>query len=94
MSLLNKADGYQALIRLMQALAKSEGDDADLIVDGLTELADRTDAFLARVDTPDSAALKCEHATKTPPAVPQRAADSGARDKPPARAATIPTRSP
>lgn len=82
MSALRKADGHQALIRLTLALANAEGEDAELIVDGLIELADRTEEYLRRFDTPDSAALKCEAAIQTPPAVPQRAADSGARDEP------------
>lgn len=80
--MLRKADGYHQLIRLNLALASAEGEDVEIIVDGLIELADRTEEYLKRFDTPDSAALKCEAATKTPPAVPQRAADSGARDKP------------
>jgi hypothetical protein len=60
--MLRKADGHQALIRLTLALASAEGDDAELIVDGLIELADRTEEYLKRFDTPDSAALKCERA--------------------------------
>lgn len=90
MTLLRKADGYHALIRLNLALASAEGEDAELIVDGLIELADRTEAYLRRFDTPDSTALKCEAAIQTPPIVPQDVADSGARvPSPGTRAAPI-----
>ncbi len=95
MSLLNKADGYQALIRLTQALAKAEGEDADIIVDALNQTADLAESYLARAcDTPDSAALKCATAVaEPPPAVPQRAADSGAHaPEPRMRAAPSPAR--
>lgn len=74
--------GNMALYHLTCALARAEGDDIAILAEAFEELAERTDAFLARPDTPESAALKCEAATKPPPAIPQRAADSGAHDKP------------
>jgi hypothetical protein len=81
-TLLRKADGYHALIRLNLALASAEGEDVDLMVEGLIEFADRTEAYIRRFDTPESARLKCEraiHDFKPPPVAPQREADSDAR---------------
>lgn len=80
--------GNMALYHLTCALARAEGDDVDILAEAFEELAQRTDAFLARFDTPESARVKCERAIQTPLSVPQNAADSGARvPSPGARAA-------
>lgn len=57
-----KHQGLNALSRLQAALERVHGDDAAILADGLTELADRTEAYFARSDPPAVAALKCENA--------------------------------
>ncbi len=84
--------GNMALYHLTCALARAEGEQAETLAEAYVDLTAWVDWFMANApaDTPDSAALKCQAATKTPPAVPQRAADSGARvPSPGTRAAPI-----
>lgn len=82
--------GNMALYHLTCALARAEGEQAETLAQAYVDLTAWVDWFMANAvaDTPDSARIKCERAIRTPPTVPQNAADSGARvPSPGARAA-------